>query len=84
MGQDMTTAHTAQEIAVVKSAFKEAVAELQAAEFIASRPVAATQAFDATRPPVPGARLGRDADGRPAWFVAQLPTRALDWVIAHR
>ena len=26
--------------------------------------------FDAARPPVPGARLGRDASGKPAWFVA--------------
>ena len=27
--------------------------------------------FDASRPPVPGARLGRDPDGSPAWFVAE-------------
>jgi hypothetical protein len=27
-------------------------------------------AFDANRPPLPGARLGRDVDGKPAWFVA--------------
>ncbi len=26
--------------------------------------------FDAARPPVPGARLGRDASGKPAWFIA--------------
>jgi glutamate-1-semialdehyde aminotransferase len=69
----MTTAHSAQDIAVIKSAFKGAVAELQAAEFIASRPVAA-RSFDALRPPVPGARLGRDADGQPAWFVAHPQT----------
>jgi hypothetical protein len=25
--------------------------------------------MDAARPPVPGARIGRDPDGRPAWFV---------------
>lgn len=65
----MTTAHTAQDIAVIKTAFKEAVAELQAAEFLPRRPSAATD-FDAQRPPVPGARLGRDPEGRPAWFVA--------------
>ena len=26
--------------------------------------------FDASRPPVPGARLGKDPDGMPAWYVA--------------
>ena len=31
---------------------------------------AAAVEFDASRPPVPGARLGRDAEGKPAWFVA--------------
>ena len=25
--------------------------------------------FKADKPPVPGARLGRDRDGNPAWFV---------------
>ncbi|MBK9135287.1 MAG: amino acid adenylation domain-containing protein [Betaproteobacteria bacterium] len=67
----MTTAHTAQDIAVIKTAFKEAVAELQEADFI-PRTVSPerARAFDASRPPVPGARLGRDADGNPAWFVA--------------
>jgi len=28
------------------------------------------QVFDAASPPVPGARLGRDPDGKPAWYVA--------------
>ncbi len=66
----MTTAHTAQDIAVIKSAFKEAVAELQEDDFIPRRVSAPTLAFDASRPPVPGARLGRDPEGRPAWYVA--------------
>jgi amino acid adenylation domain-containing protein len=65
-----TTAHTAQDIAVIKTAFKEAVAELQEADFIPRRMAAAAAAFDASRPPTPGARLGRDADGKPAWFIA--------------
>ena len=26
--------------------------------------------FDPTKPPVPGARLGRDAQGKAAWFIA--------------
>jgi hypothetical protein len=28
--------------------------------------------MDAREPPVPGARIGREPDGRPAWFV-QVP-----------
>ena len=64
----MTTAHTQQDIAVIKSAFKESVAELQEAEFIPRRAVA-KPVFDAAHPPVPHARLGRDKDGQPAWFV---------------
>jgi glutamate-1-semialdehyde aminotransferase len=66
----MTTAHTAMDIAVIKTAFKEAVAELQEAEFLPARRVAASQAFDASQPPVAGARLGKGPDGKPAWFVA--------------
>jgi len=66
----MTTAHTAEDIAVIKTAFKEAVAELQEADFLPRNVKTQAVAFDASRPPVPGARLGRDAEGKPAWFVA--------------
>jgi glutamate-1-semialdehyde aminotransferase len=66
----MTTAHTAQDIAVIKTAFKEAVAELQEADFIPKPTASAHARFDASRPPMPGARLGRDTNGNPAWFVA--------------
>ncbi len=65
----LTTAHTENDIATIKMAFKESVAELQEADFIARRTGANTGVRDAARPPVPGARLGRDADGTPAWFV---------------
>ncbi|WP_298291167.1 polyketide synthase [Thiomonas sp.] len=65
----LTTAHTPQDIAVIKTAFKEAVAELQEADFLPRRADAARAAFDASRPPVPGARIGKDPDGNPAWFV---------------
>ena len=64
----MTTAHTQEDIALIKSAFKGAVAEMQEAEFLPRR-AAAPAALDASRPPVPHARLGRDKDGQPAWFV---------------
>lgn len=64
----MTTAHTQQDIATIKSAFKESVAEMQEAEFLPRR-AATVQRFDAAHPPVPNARLGRDKDGQPAWFI---------------
>ena len=65
----MTTAHTQQDIALIKSAFKESVAELQEAEFLPRNVAASAQSMDASRPPLPNARLGRDKDGQPAWFV---------------
>lgn len=64
-----TTAHTPKDIAVIKTAFKEAVAELQEADFIPRHADAPPAAFDASRPPVPGARIGKDPSGNPAWFV---------------
>jgi glutamate-1-semialdehyde aminotransferase len=66
-----TTAHTTEDFAAIKRAFKESVAELVASDFIPGRVVATVQKpFDSSRPPVAGARLGRDADGKPGWFVA--------------
>ncbi len=64
----MTTAHTPQDIAIIKSAFKESVAELQESEFLPRRAGASVLA-DTSNPPVPNAKLGRDKDGKPAWFV---------------
>ncbi len=64
----LTTAHSHEDIATIKSAFKESIAELQEADFLPSR-VVSKPAFDAAKPPVPNARLGRDRDGQPAWFV---------------
>ena len=75
----LTTAHSAEDLRLVARAFKESVLELQESEFLPGRAASEAQAFDATRPPVPGARLGRDAAGKPAWFVAdpQRPTQYL-------
>jgi len=66
----LTTAHTPQDIATIKTAFKESVAELKEGEFLPCRPTMpdAVRA-DASQPPVPGAKLGRDRDGTPTWFV---------------
>ncbi|MGH8075937.1 MAG: aminotransferase class III-fold pyridoxal phosphate-dependent enzyme, partial [Lysobacter sp.] len=69
-----TTAHSQADIAAIVKAFKDSVLELQEAEFIPRRRDAERLMFDASRPPVPGARLGRDPDGTPAWFVANPDT----------
>ena len=69
-----TTAHTEADFAAIVKAFKDSVLELQAAEFIPRRIDVQRSAFDASQPPVPGARLGRDPDGTPAWFVANPDT----------
>jgi amino acid adenylation domain-containing protein len=65
----MTTAHTPQDIATIKSAFKESVAELQQAEFLPRRAVEDSVSLDTSKPPVPGAKLGRGPRGEPQWFV---------------
>lgn len=65
----MTTAHSAADLQLVACAFKAAVLELQESEFLPRRRTAAVSVFDAANPPIPGARLGKDADGQPAWFV---------------
>ena len=66
-----TTTHSQNDVDTIVSAFKSAVAEMQESGFL-PEPKARTEtgAFDANRPPMPGARLGRDVDGKPAWFVA--------------
>ncbi len=64
----LTTAHGAAELQLLSQAFRESVLELQESDFLPARPGAAG-VFDAARPPRPGARLGRDMDGQPAWYV---------------
>jgi glutamate-1-semialdehyde aminotransferase len=74
----MTTVHTPADVDAIIQGFKSAVTEMQESGFLpepASKAkaggvaAAAAGAFDASRPPVPGARLGRDADGSLGWFV---------------
>ncbi|URL60061.1 amino acid adenylation domain-containing protein [Luteibacter flocculans] len=62
-----TTAHSEADFAAIAQAFRESILEMQEAEFLPRRREPA--AFDAAQPPVPGARLGKDPEGRPAWFV---------------
>lgn len=63
----LTVAHSDADVAFVLDAFKESIHELQRGGFFVAtdpdtRPLAA-------EPPVPGARLGRDQHGNPAWFM---------------
>jgi amino acid adenylation domain-containing protein len=64
----LTTAHTDIEVAIIKKAFKDSVAEMQESEFL-PRHAGINSAVDPSNPPVAGARLGRDPQGKPAWFV---------------
>jgi glutamate-1-semialdehyde aminotransferase len=66
----MTAAHTDADMQKLVAAFKDSVTELQEGGFLPGTPAArpAAAAVDANTPPVPGARLGRDRDGSPAWF----------------
>jgi amino acid adenylation domain-containing protein len=71
----MTEAHTDTEMDTLVQVFTESIDELIDAGFFAGstkgapkkEPVTAVIAGD--RPPVPGARLGRDQQGNPAWFM---------------
>jgi glutamate-1-semialdehyde aminotransferase/acyl carrier protein len=64
----LTTAHTPADIAFIVKSFKAAVTEMQEAGFLPPAK-SATRQYDAAQPPVAGARLGKDPDGKPAWFV---------------
>ena len=65
----MTTAHSEADVQLVATAFKDSVRELQESDFLPRHMVPVAMVFDATKPPVAGARLGKDAEGRPGWFV---------------
>ncbi|WP_332369557.1 aminotransferase class III-fold pyridoxal phosphate-dependent enzyme [Spirosoma telluris] len=71
----LTEAHTDQEIDMIIRRFTESVRELIEAGFFKneSNPVTSIGVVGATvvkdMPPAPGARLGRDRAGNPAWFV---------------
>lgn len=62
----MTTAHEPADVAAIVAAFKASVAELQEAGLL---PGNSPHALDANSPPLPEARLGRDPEGNPAWYV---------------
>ncbi len=64
----LTTAHSQVDVDFIVQAFKESVAEMQEAGFFPAAPPA-VGIEDSSAPPVPGARLGRDPDGHPRWYV---------------
>ena len=64
-----TTAHTEADYRTIAQAYKDAVVELQESEFLPRSSATPRTVMDPANPPVQDARLGRDAEGRPAWFV---------------
>jgi glutamate-1-semialdehyde aminotransferase len=64
----MTAAHSDADVDKLVNAFKEATTELREGGFIRATEA---RAVDVNVQPVPGARLGRDRDGAPAWFIAK-------------
>ncbi len=71
----LTAAHSAADVQLIVTAFAASLAEL-AADFLPppTPPKPTEQSTTAikalNRPPAPGARLGRDAAGNPAWFMS--------------
>jgi hypothetical protein len=64
-----TTAHSDADFAFIAKAYRESVLEMQTAGFLPERkPPPQKQGVDASVPPIPGARLGRDPSGNPAWY----------------
>ncbi|CAN5142820.1 hypothetical protein BH09MYX1_BH09MYX1_54950 [soil metagenome] len=62
----LTTAHSDADVTAIIDAYKAGVLEMQDSGFFPARKHATV---DANAPPLPGARLGRDPLGNPAWFV---------------
>jgi glutamate-1-semialdehyde aminotransferase len=73
----ITTAHTADDLSRVVSAFTESLIDMRRAGFLP-----AARAVDT--PPVPGARRGKRPDGRDAWFLPDpdRPGRYLEVTVA--
>jgi hypothetical protein len=75
-GGFISAAHDDRDMDLLLKAFQESVDEMQVGGFLPGTPgsskalIENVQEADANNPPVPGARLGRDQDGNPAWFIA--------------
>ena len=72
----MTEAHTDADVTLIADLLLAGVREMLEAGFFQAVsatgpvPTALSPALALNQPPVPGARLGRDRDGNPAWFIA--------------
>jgi hypothetical protein len=71
----LTTAHSKSDIDKIISNFRQSISELKEVGLIpvyGHSPVEVkntANSNDLNTPPVPNARLGRDKDGNPAWFI---------------
>ena len=71
----LTESHTLDEIKLIAERFKESVSELMRINLIPLNESPALAESDRPainsllQPPAPGARLGRDQSGNPAWFI---------------
>ena len=67
----LTSSHSQEDIARIITTFEECLLELKAVNFIPEydHPVVESPAKSFTVPPLPGAKLGKDKDGNPGWFV---------------
>jgi hypothetical protein len=63
----LTFAHSDEDIKAFIWAVKVCIAELQSVGFLSSSGNAI--AVNSNLPPQPGAKLGKDRDGNPAWFI---------------
>jgi glutamate-1-semialdehyde aminotransferase len=64
----LTTAHSDADLEAIVEAYRESVREMQEAGFL-PEPSRRQEVLDASKPPMPGAKLGRDESGAPAWFL---------------
>ena len=70
-----TLSHTDADIEFIVRAFKDSVSEMQMIGFLPQPKNVSNSnngGFNRNRPPQPGARLGRDPEGNPAWYIPDL------------
>src|SRR5688572_15730534 len=69
--QFITTSHRDADLALFRNAVIKSVSELVAHGLVSGDAVALQRLSkaEANTPPVEGARLGKDQDGMPAWFI---------------
>ncbi len=65
----LTTAHTDADLDLITRAFKETIAELQTGGFLVAPIEPNGKGAIRNQPPQPDAKLGRDPQGNPAWYV---------------